>query len=303
MEYAPPIGKTKIMAHLRVLASLFKVRVVALLVMAGVGGGFLAAGGFPGIMPLVWMTLTGGLAAMGASALNEFIEREADLNMRRTKQRPLVNGEITRPGWVPYVAGALIVVPSLVMLPFNPALSFWSFSGAVIYVGVYTLWLKPRTVLNIVIGGFAGTCAVLAGGAAVGDVNGVSGWMQPGVLILGMLVFLWTPTHFWSLALMYRQDYARVGMPMLPTRVSPQASARWILLHMVATTFAALALGLIVPHVWVYTIPVALFSAWLLWRCVLLVRQPTGAHAKAVFIASNIYLTLVLLLACVAVMF
>lgn len=299
MEYAPPAVESGFMARLRVLAALFKVRVVGLLLFAGIGGAFLAAGGFPGILPLLWLTLTGGLAAMGASALNEYIEREADVRMNRTKRRPLVNGAITRATWVPPVAGALILAPSLAMLPFNPALSFWSVSGAIIYVGIYTLWLKPRTILNIVLGGFAGTCAVLAGGAAVG---GAAGWSDPGVLVLGLLIFLWTPTHFWSLALMYREDYARVDMPMLPTRVSAQASARWIALHAVAAGFAALALGVVSDLGWLYLVTAAGATAMMLWRCWRLLQDPTAQRAKIVFLASNLYLALVLVFLCIAVL-
>jgi protoheme IX farnesyltransferase len=298
MEYAPPIVETNLRVRLRVLSTLFKMRIVSLLLLAGTGGAFLAAGGFPGFAPLLWMALTGGLAALCASAMNQYLERNSDVRMRRTHHRPLVNGAITRAGWVPFVGLALILVPSLLMLPFNPALSFWSVSGAVIYVAVYTIWLKPRTMLNIVIGGFAGTCAVLSGGAAVGTVGNASGWMQAGVLVLGLLIFLWTPTHFWGLALMCREDYVRVGMPMLPAQVSPRRSAWWILLHAVATGFAALALGMISPMGWLYTIPVAGVTVLLFWRCVKLLRDPSTILAKQVFLASNSYLAVVLLLIC-----
>ena len=275
------------------VATLFKLRIVVLLLFAGMGGAFLAAGGFPGFGALIVMTLTGGSAAAGASALNQYLERATDAEMRRTRKRPLVAGTIANPRWVLPVALALIFVPSLAVLPFNPALSFWSLAGAGIYVGVYTVWLKPRSVLNIVIGGFAGTCAVLSGGAAAGD------WLQPSVLVLGLLVFLWTPTHFWSLALMYRQDYARVGVPMLPVRASPRQSALWITLHTIATGFAALALGATVAIGWLYVLPIAFVTADLLRRSVRLIAEPTALRARSLFLASNIYLAFVLSLICI----
>lgn len=278
---------------LHTLVALFKVRVVALLLLAGTGGAFLAARGWPGIEALLWMTLIGGVAAMGASALNEYIERQADAQMQRTRHRPLVNGGIRRVGWVPLTALAMMGVPTLAALPFNPALAFFSGLGALIYIGVYTLWLKPRTTLNIVIGGFAGTCAVLSGGAAAGN------WSEVGVIVLGLLVFLWTPLHFWSLAILYRDDYARIKVPMLPVRTSPRQSALWIALHTAATGFAALALGIAPALGWLYRLPSTALTLVLLYLSARLLLNPTRAYARALFVTSNIYLTLLLLLICV----
>lgn len=284
---------SRVAALSETIVTLFKLRIVALLLFAGAGGAFLAAGGWPGFGALLSLTLTGGLAAAGASALNQYLELAEDAVMRRTRRRPLVVGAVPHPGWVPALALSLIVVPSLIMLPFNPALSFWSFAGAVIYVGVYTVWLKPRTMLNIVIGGLAGTCAVISGGAAAGH------WAHPGVIVLGLLVFLWTPTHFWSLAILYREDYARAGVPMLPVRTSLFQSALWVTIHAVATGFAALALGADRSLSWLYLIPVALVTADLLRRCVQLIAEPTTVRARSVFVNSNLYLAVVLLMICI----
>jgi protoheme IX farnesyltransferase len=282
------------------LVALFKLRIVALVLFAGMGSAFLAAGGWPGFGPLLLMTLTGGLAAAGASALNQYLEQTTDAAMRRTRGRPLVTGAIAHPGWVPPVALVLIFVPSLAVLPFNPALTLWSLAGAAIYVGMYTVWLKPRSILNIVIGGFAGTCAVLGGGAAAGPSANAQGWAQSSVIVLGLLVFLWTPVHFWSLAIMCREDYARVGVPMLSVCASPRQSALWIALHAAATGFAALALGAGAALGWLYLVPVALATGDLVWRCAWLVAEPTAARARSLFLASNIYLAIVLLMICLA---
>ncbi len=279
---------------LRTMTVLFKLRIVALLLFAAVAGAFLGAGTWPGTRSLAILLVTGGLAAAGASALNEYIERDADARMRRTRhRRPLVTGAIARPGWVPVVGTAMIVLPSLAVLPTNPALAFFLVLGAVIYVGVYTLWLKPRTPLNIVIGGAAGSCAVLSGGAAAGA------WTDPGVLALAALVFLWTPIHFWSLALVYREDYAQAGVPMLPVRTSPRWAAFWGLAHGVAGGLVGLALARHPALGWIYLIPTLAITVYLLGQSVGLVIRPSKRRAWLLFHASNVYLALVLLVVCV----
>ncbi len=290
VTYSPSARETRMAEFFRIVVALFKLRVVALLLFAGAGGALFAAGAWPGFAPLTLMTLTGGLAAMGASALNQYLEQSRDALMRRTQRRPLVTGAIGSPGWVLPVAVALIVLPSLAVLPFNPALAFWSLAGAVIYVGVYTVWLKPRTVLNIVIGGLAGTCAVLSGGAAVGN------WTEPGVLVLGLLVLLWTPTHFWSLALWHREDYVRARVPMLPAITSPRRAALGIAWHTAATGIAALALGAHPMLGWLYLLPTALATLALVWHSIHLLARPTAARARSLFLYSNLYLAVILLM-------
>lgn len=274
---------------LAVVVTLFKLRVVALLLLAAVGGAFLGAGGLPPTNALLGLLVTGGMAAAGASALNEYIERGSDARMRRTAQRPLAAGAIARPGWVPFVGLALIVAPVLVTLPFNPALALLVALGAAIYVGIYTLWLKPRTVANIVVGGAAGSCAVLSGGAAVGA------WADPGVIVLALVIFAWTPAHFWSLALACREDYARAGLPMLPVNVPPGAAAFWILIHALAAGVAALVLSLHPALGLKYLAPTSLAAAILLRQGRGLLAQPTSVRAWRMFHISNLYLGVVLL--------
>jgi protoheme IX farnesyltransferase len=279
---------------LRALPVLFKLRIVLLLLFAAVGGAFLGAGGWPGAGRLVLLLITGGLAASGASALNQYLERDRDALMTRTSKRPLVTGSIRRPGWVPYVATLMILLPSLAVLPFNPALTFFLLLGAAIYVGVYTLWLKPRTLLNIVIGGAAGSAAVLSGSAAAGA------WNDPGALVLALLVFLWTPSHFWSLAIVYRNDYERGGVPMLPVQTSPRHAAFWVFVHTGATALAGLMLAAHSTLGWIYFIPVAGATVDLMVRNIRLLTHPTGKQALSLFKASNIYLALILLMICVS---
>lgn len=288
----PTISTT---SWLKTLVVLFKLRIVALLLFAALGGAFLGARGWPGVDRLVLLLVTGGLAAAGASALNEYLEKETDNLMVRTRRRPLVSGAITQAGWVPYVAGLMILVPSLAVLPFNPALTFFLLLGAIIYVGIYTIWLKPRTLLNIVIGGAAGSAAVLSGSAAVGA------WNELGAVVLALLLFLWTPTHFWSLAIAYRDDYTRGAIPMLPTRTSLRHSAYWVLLHTGATALAALILAVHPALGWLYLIPVGVVTVDLMIRNIRLLAQPDRKQALSLFKASNLYLALILLMICIDV--
>ncbi len=277
---------------LNMVVVLFKLRVVFLLVVAATAGAFLASGGWPGLPTLLLTWITGGMAAAGASALNQYWERDSDGSMGRTSQRPLVTGQISNPRWVPIVGLLLIFVPSLAVLPFNPPLTFWLLTGAFIYVIIYTIWLKPRTLLNVVIGGLAGSAAVLCGSAAAGY------WNAPGALVLALILFLWSPFHFWSLALIYREEYARADFPMLPAKTTPQVASWWVLAHTLPTGIAGLALVALPYLGWIYFIPVFIITMDLFWRAFKLVRDPVPQNARGLFISSNIYLLVLLIAIC-----
>jgi protoheme IX farnesyltransferase len=271
------------------IATLFKLRVVGLLVLASVGGALLASGGKLALDQFALLLVTGALSASGASALNQYLERDRDARMRRTRRRPLAIGALPRPESVAETGVVLVVLAVMIALPLNMTLALFLALGALIYVGVYTLWLKPRTLLNIVIGGAAGSCAVLSGSAAAGN------WAHPSAIALALLVFVWTPTHFWSLAQAYRDDYAGVGVPMLPVVVSGRASAWWIALHTAATAFIALAMAADPALGWLYLPPVSLAALWLIGHSARLIAAPTRPQALRVFMVSNAYLGLILL--------
>ncbi|MCU0507323.1 MAG: heme o synthase [Anaerolineae bacterium] len=277
-----------------VIVALFKLRIVALLLVAALGGAFLAAGGRPAARDILVLLLAGAASAGGASALNEYIERDRDALMQRTrKRRPLATGAIEPR--VALLSGLALVFGSVLLtLPFDPILSVFLFLGAFIYVVVYTLWLKPRTSLNIVIGGLAGSCAVLSGSAAAGA------WADPGALLLALMLFFWTPIHFWSLALVYREDYEQVGVPMLPVTVSRRAAAGWALAHGVGVAASALLLALRPGLGLAYLLPAAAMSALLLGRAVALVADPTVERAWQAFHTSNLYLLVILVAVCAA---
>ncbi len=274
---------------------LFKLRVVSLLLLAAVGGAFLGARGWPGWGTLLLVLVTGGMAASGASALNQYLERHLDARMNRTRSRPMVTGSVARPRTVLILGLILIALPTLAVLPFNPALSFYLVLGAFIYIGVYTIWLKPRTLLNIVIGGAAGSAAVMSGGAAANAANDVA------VITLALLVFLWTPTHFWSLALLYRHDYQKASFPMLPAQVTPHQSAWWVLAHTLPTGLAAILLASTPGLGWLYGLASVGLTGELLYRNIRLIAAPTPKNARRLFISSNYYLMAILLVICLDV--
>lgn len=278
---------------LQTLAVLLKLRIVALLLLAAVGGAFLGAGGLPDIGELALLVVAGGMSASGASALNQYLERNTDGDMARTRRRPLVTGAIGRPGLVLLSGSVLVLLPALAVLTINPELAFFLLLGAFIYVGVYTYWLKPRSLLNIVVGGAAGSAAVLSGGAAVGN------WGEPAVLVLAGLIFLWTPSHFWSLAILYNKDYRRAGVPMLPARTGARTAAFWVLLHTGATALAAMLLAATPVVGRLYLLLAGLATVDLLRQNVRLIKEPSARTARSLFLASNKYLMIVLLTACI----
>ncbi len=287
---------------LSTIVVLFKLRIVVLLLFAAWGGAMLASDGRPSPGALLLLTITGALAAGGSGALNQVLERDQDTLMKRTRRRPLATGDV-KPIWGAGAGtAAILLAVGLALLAGNPALAFFLALGALIYVGVYTVWLKPRTLLNVVIGGAAGSAAVLSGSAAVGH------WADPGALLLAALLFTWSPSHFWSLALVYRNDYARASFPMLPVVMERRRAVIWTLAHMGMTGLIGLLLATRPSLGLPYLIPIAAATLWLgrdsLKLLAVHAREDDegrdGQQAMVLFRASNIYLALVLLMICLA---
>ena len=286
---SPQASTTSIKNILRSIVVLFKLRVVILLVLSFLGGALIASDGKVSLFALGLLLGTGILSSAGASAINQYLERSSDALMRRTLNRPLAAGIISNPKAILGIASGFIAIAiGLALLFGNPALAFFLALGAAIYIGIYTVWLKPRTLLNIVIGGAAGSCAVLSGSAAAGN------WAEPGAITLALLVFIWTPTHFWSLAMAFRDDYSRAGVPMLPTVVSAQATAWWIALHTGATSLIALLLAFHPQLGLTYLIPITVATLWMASHSIRLITHPDQKQAFKVFKISNMYLGLVL---------
>lgn len=229
------------------------------------------------------------MAAGGAGALNHFLDRDLDARMPRTARRPLPSGKI-RHGWHVVALGlALVAIAvSLAIWRLNRLVALHIFLGAFTYVVVYTIWLKRRSWLNVVIGGLAGSFAVLAGGALARPEL----CLPP--VIFAAVLFFWSPSHFWSLAIAYKSDYAGARIPMLPAVKGEASTARSILANTVGLLVSSalpFALGLLG---WAYLITgVVVGGGLLLARNVELLRQPTSRTlALANFHASNLFLLL-----------
>src|SRR5438046_3767670 len=212
----------------RDLVALTKPAIMSLLLVTALGGMFLAAGGVPPFH-LVLATMLGGAAASGgASALNHYFDRDIDERMRRTRRRPLPAQRVPDE-WAIGIGIALNVIAFAVLAIWTNVLAAsLAIAGTLFYIFVYTLWLKRSTVQNIVIGGAAGAIPPLVGWAAVTGSLDLEAWL------LFAIVFFWTPAHFWALALLIRDDYARAGIPMLPVVRGEEATTRGILIYAIS---------------------------------------------------------------------
>jgi protoheme IX farnesyltransferase len=269
-----------------------KLRIGTFIGMAAVLG-YLAtvpdAPAWPSLLLLFAVTVA---AAGGAGALNHFLDRDLDARMPRTARRPLPSGRI-RHGWhvVALGVGLVALAVSVALWQLHPLVALHVFLGAFTYVVVYTIWLKRRSWLNVVIGGLAGSFAVLAGGSLARPE-----WCLPPVLFAAVL-FFWSPSHFWSLAIAYRQEYAGARIPMLPAVKGEAETARAILLNttgLLVSSALPFALGLLG---WVYLVPGVLLGGTVLLagNLALAWRPSDRRRALASFHASNLFLLLLFL--------
>jgi protoheme IX farnesyltransferase len=242
-----------------------------------------------------WQIFVLGIATLVASsaagAFNQFYERDLDVQMKRTQSRPFVTGRFKADRiWLGGIVLSLLLALAAAAVATNWLASFFVFMGAFTYGVVYTVWLKRRTWLNIVIGGLAGSFAVLAGSAAAGVT------LSPVAFIIAGVLFLWTPPHFWALAFACREDYRRAGVPMLPVVIDDKASTLTILAH----TVALVALS-IVPlwygMGWIYALGVIPGGAYFVFACIRLHVDPGVANAWRAFAASIVQLGLLLVAA------
>ncbi len=282
---AGPAGRSRLADYLE----LTKPGITLLIVAVGIGGYFLAATTPIRLVPLAELVLCGGLASGGAAALNHYFDRDLDLTMRRTRDRPLPEGRLSPVRHaLPLGLGLSALGLGGAYLLLNPLTAFAIFLGGATYVGVYTIWLKRRSSWNIVVGGFAGSAPALAGSAAA------VGHITPGADALALLLFLWTPPHFWSLALRLRPEYRAAGLPMLPDMDDPAYSGRIVVLSAALLVPAALlvawtgAVGIVAGAV--------LVALGLLFVAVAapLAREVTPARALRSFVFSGSYLLAVL---------
>jgi protoheme IX farnesyltransferase len=263
---------------------LTKPRVVELLLVTTIPPMILAQRGLPALGLVAGVLVGGALAAGGANAINSYIERDRDRLMDRTSDRPLTTGVIAPlPGLVFGVA--LNVVAFAILWPAaNLLAACLTTTATLFYVFVYTIWLKPRTAQNIVIGGAAGAVPVLVGWAAVEQDLAAPPW------VLFAVVFLWTPAHFWALAIRYRDDYARAGTPMLPVQRGIPAAATQIVVYSLLTAVTSLLLGVTIDVGPFYIVSAAALGLAIVGLAVDLRRAPTPERAIRFFGMSNVYL-------------
>jgi len=270
----------------RAYFALTKPRVIELLLVTTVPAMILAAGEMPSIALIAEVLLGGALAAGGANTLNCWIERDRDQVMRRTHGRPLPMGQIKPIRAL--VFGIVLEVAAFfwLWLTVNLLSAALAVSAMLFYVFVYTIWLKPRSAQNIVIGGAAGAVPVLVGWAAVTGTLAAPAW------VLFAIIFCWTPPHFWALSLRYRDDYAAAGIPMLPVVKGAAAAAHQIVVYSVIVVAVTLSLLFFESMGVVYVVSAIVLGALFVWQATKLLRDASPQRAMKLFMFSNTYLAL-----------
>ena len=273
---------------MKAFVNLFKIRIGAAIAVAAAAGLAVEQGSSLGFSQKLILVLAVLVASAAAGAFNQYVERDLDVKMARTRNRPFVTGTLQHgPFWLWVIGSMTLAAVAAAALSTNVLAAVYVFLGAFTYGVVYTVWLKRRTWWNIVVGGLAGSFAVLAGAAAVSPAPG------PEALALAVVLFLWTPPHFWSLAIACRDDYAAARVPMLPVVVGNARAARAIFASAVLLVAASL-----VPFFFglgtLYFAAALAGGLFFLLRCGALVQRPGRETARAAFLASLVQLSAVL---------
>jgi protoheme IX farnesyltransferase len=265
--------------------ALTKPRIIELLLITTVPTMVLAEKGWPS-WGLVLVTLVGGtLAAGGANAINMVVDRDIDRLMERTKTRPLVTGLISPKGAMIFALSLEVAAFAVLWAGANLLSAVLALSATLFYVFVYTLWLKRTSRQNIVIGGAAGAVPVLVGWAAV--QNSLS-W-EPFLLFIA--IFLWTPPHFWALAIRHADDYRAASVPMLPSVASLDETVRHMVGYTIVLAVATIALGPVASLGPIYLVTAVLVNLLFVVGAIRLGRRPTPSHSMRLFAFSITYVT------------
>ncbi len=273
------------LAHtMRSYVELTKPRVLTLVIFTGLPAMILAGGGWPAPQFAFWTLLGISLAAGAANALNCYIERDVDARMERTRNRPLPGARMEPERALLFGIVLSVLATAILWVVGGPLAAGLGLATILFYVFVYTVWLKPRSPWNAVIGGAAGAAAPLIADAAV------NGSVGPAGLLLFAIVFFWQPPHVWAIALFRKEDYARAGIPMLPNVIGDQPTRwrmLWYSIALVPVTLAPLPLGLLGAF---YGVVAAGLGAWFVWHSVRVLRERTDAAARRMFHVSLVYL-------------
>ena len=273
----------------RSYVALTKPRIIELLLTTTVPAMVVAQRGLPSLSRMAITVAGGTLSAGGANAVNMWFDRDIDALMKRTKSRPLVTGEISPTAGL--VFAIIIESISFVMLwHFVNLLSgTLALAAAAFYIFIYTMWLKRSSTQNIVIGGAAGAAPVLVGWAAVQNNITMAGVM------MFLVIFLWTPPHFWALAFRYKEDYSNAGVPMLPSVATFERTARQIFIYTVMLVAATLVLGPVAHLGLIYEISALILGLGFIYYSIKLWTSHSPKVAMRVFSYSITYLTLLFL--------
>jgi protoheme IX farnesyltransferase len=271
-------------ATIRSYIELMKLRIGFLIALSAMAGYAAVAREVNGVQ-IVVLFIAMLLGSSGSAVFNQFYDRDIDRLMPRTAMRPLAAGTLGDPHNALWFAGALLLTGcALAMLAFNWVVALHLFLGAFVYGIVYTVWLKRRHWTNIIIGGAAGSFAVLAGAAVVEPTL----WLLPA--LMAVTLFLWTPSHFWSLAILIKDDYAKAGVPMLPCIAGDAVTAKWIFANTIALVGSALLPVLLGQLGVLYAVISTLFGLRFLWLNWKLVQDPSRILARKNFLFSMQYL-------------
>lgn len=273
-------------AMLKAYIALTKPRVVSLLVFTTVAAMLVAAREWPGIIPVLLVSLGGYMAAGAANTFNMVYERDLDQSMERTSHRPTVQNTVTNSQAIVFGLGLAFGSFAILWGAFNLLTAMMAMAGLLFYFFVYTMALKRRTSQNIVIGGAAGAFPPLVGYAAMtGRIDAIA-WYLFGI------IFLWTPVHFWALALLIKDDYAKAGVPMLPVVKGDRATVIQIGVY-TALTAVITAMPLFQGEVgWIYLVGATVLNLGLIVQCLGLVKKTDHAHARSLFKYSMVYLAM-----------
>jgi len=265
--------------------ALCKPRVVTLIVFTAIVGMLLAVPGMPPLDKFFWGTLGIGLAAASAAAINHYIDQAADANMRRTQNRPLPKGHLSSVNVLTF-AGVLGVVAMLILYflvnPLTAELTFLSLIG---YAIIYTVYLKHMTPQNIVIGGAAGAAPPLLGWCAV------TGELHPHAMLLFLIIFVWTPPHFWALAIARRDEYAKVEIPMLPVTHGVRFTRLQILLYTILLFIVTLLPYLTAMSGVIYLASAIVLGLYFIYMAIRMLQHKDNQSAMKTFWYSLWYLT------------
>ena len=266
--------------------SLMKLRVVELLLVTTLPALFLASDGVPDLAVTVWCLVGGTFAAGGANAFNMVIEAKSDLLMKRTAKRPIATGEISKTNGLIFATVISVISLSIFAAFTTPLATLLTFLAITFYVFGYTLALKKHTSQNIVWGGIAGCMPVLIGQAAVTNSLTLTSWL------FFLLIFFWTPPHFWALAVRYKDDYKAAGIPMLPVVAPIKSVINQMWFHSLAMAVVSL---LVIQSaqlpIWLSVITLLLIAGWKR-QLIKLTRQPSEVNAGTLFQASIVFLSM-----------